>query len=731
MNYPHFKQHDSRDCGPTCLRMISSYYGKIYTQYYIKNLSFQKRSGTTLLSLSDAAERIGFRTMGVKVTWEQLSNKLMLPCIVQWNKNHFVVIYKIEKNRIIVGDPSLGILKYKKDAFLKSWYSINDEVRGNMGIVLMMEPTPYFYEHEEKKDIENKEINFLHLFKYVKPFSKYLCFIIFLLLVGSALSLIFPFLTQLIVDIGIGSSDLNFVLIILIAQFGIIIGQAINEIIKNWLMLHITIRINISLVSDFLGKLMRLPIAFFDSKKTGDLLQRIDDFTRIQNFLTSVLISIIMAIIGFLVYGGIMGGYNPTILAVFFLGSTFYVVWVIIFMKQRRRLDYMRFQESASNQSNIIQIINGMQEIKLNNCEKQRKWEWEKIQSRLYDINIKGLTLAQTQRIGGLCIDQIKNIIISFIAAKLVIEGEMTVGMMLALQYIVGQMNAPVSQLVSFMQSTQDTKISLERLNEIQQIGDEESTNSNKIKIIPVNKNIELKNIVFQYDGPRSRKVLDNINLTIQANKTTALVGLSGSGKTTLLKLLLGFYSPVSGEILLNNISLQKYSENEWRRNCGVVMQEGFIFSDTIANNIAASDEDINMEKVKYAANLANLNSFISSLPLGYETVIGVEGNGISTGQKQRILIARAIYKDADYIFFDEATNALDANNELVIMNNLSKILEGRTAVIVAHRLSTVKNAHKIIVLNDGIIEEEGTHEDLIKKRGSYFNLIKNQLELA
>ncbi|MGB3974783.1 MAG: peptidase domain-containing ABC transporter [bacterium] len=728
MSYPFYNQYDSKDCGPTCLRMVAKFYGKTFPQHYIKSTSYQKRSGTTLLGLSDAAEKLGFRTVGVKITWEQLASEVNMPCIVNWNQKHFVVVYRIEKDKIIVGDPAQGILKYDKKTFLTSWYSIVDDIKGKMGIVLLLEPTPSFYNSE---DVKENKINFRHLLKYLKPHTKYLLNIALGILVGSVLSLIFPLLTQSIVDVGIGNNDLNFIIIILVAQVALIIGQAANSLIKNWLMLHLTTRVNISLVSDFLGKLMRLPIAFFDSKKVGDLLQRIGDFGRIQTFLTEVLISISMAIVGFVVYSFIMLGYNGFIFAVFLLGSILYIAWILIFLKRRRKLDYMRFQESASNQSSIIQIINGMQDIKLSNCEKKKQWEWEKIQVKLYDISIKGLTLAQTQHIGGLFIDQLKNMLITFIAAKSVLNGNMTLGMMIALQYIIGQLNAPVYQFVQFIQSTQDTKISLERLNEIQMIEDEEPKDIAKINEIPPNADIVLKDVIFQYDGPRSRKVLNNINLTIQANNTTAIVGVSGSGKTTLLKLILGFYEPSHGVVLLNNIPIKNYSDREWRHNCGVVMQEGVIFSDTIINNIGASDDNIDFSKVERAVNVANLKQFIEALPLGFNTQIGVEGNGISTGQKQRILIARAIYKDANYILFDEATNSLDANNELVIMNNLSKAFYGKTAVIVAHRLSTVKNADNIIVLDNGVIVEQGDHNELIKRKGHYFNLVKNQLELG
>ncbi|MDR3218228.1 MAG: peptidase domain-containing ABC transporter [Dysgonamonadaceae bacterium] len=728
MNYPAYLQRDSRDCGPTCVRMVAKYYGKSYSLNYLKKISNLTRSGISLLNISDTAEKIGLQTCGIKLTKEQLT-EISLPCIVSWNKNHFIVIYKISNNQVICGDPLQGILKYSMADFLNCWYSIEDNIKGKMGIVLLLEPLPQFYENKEVN--ESKKLNLPYLLKYVRPHWKKLATVLFALLLGSCLNLIFPYLSKSIIDIGVEGKNINFIVLMLLAQLAVTLGQAVNDLIKNRIMLHTTISVNLSLVSDFLGKLMRLPIAFFDSKRIGDLIQRIGDFTRIQNFLTSVLISLIMAIVTLLVYGIFIIKYNYLIFLVFILGSILYVSWIFLFLKKREKIDYMRFQESAANQSNIIQLITGMQEIKINNCEKQKQGEWEQIQKRLYDISLRGLTLAQTQSAGGIFIDQVKNVIISFLAASEVVNGSISLGMMFAIQYIIGQMNAPVSQFVSFIQSTQDTKISLERLNEIQEIEDEEPEFAEKIVEIPTNVGIRLTDVTFHYNGIRSPKVLDNINLTIPSNKITAIVGMSGSGKTTLLKLILGFYPPNVGEIFVGNLNLEELSESGWRRNCGVVMQEGFIFSDTITKNIAVSDDNFEIQKVLNAAKLANLEDFVSSLPMGYEHQIGMEGNGISSGQKQRILIARAIYKNPHYIFLDEATSALDAENEKKIHDNLQKFFNGKTVLIIAHRLSTVKNADKIIVLKEGQIVEQGTHTQLVEKRGEYFNLVKNQLELG
>lgn len=619
------------------------------------------------------------------------------------------------------------MLEYSENQFIKSWTQ-SYYAEESKGFALMLETTPQFY--IENGD-EERRLNFSQLLYYLKPYKHYLMQLTIAMLTASVLSLILPILTQSVVDKGIGTSDLSFVLMMLIAQMILVLGQMANNLIRSWLMLHMTTRISISLISNFLSKLMRLPISFFDSKMVGDIMQRISDYDRIQSFLTESLLSMVMAMLTFIVYGIVIGGYNAIIFGVFILGSSLYITWILLFMKRRRKLDYMRFQESANNQSNIVQLISGMQDIKLNNCEKQKRWEWEHIQARLFQVSIKGLALEQTQEVGGTFIDQAKNIIISFLAANAVIRGNMTLGMMMAMQYIIGQLNAPLLQFIQFIQNSQDAKISMERLSEIQNKDDEEPFDRHFIKEIPDNADIEFRGVTFQYAGPHSPKAVNDVTITIPSNKVTAIVGASGSGKTTMLKMMLGFYPPVEGDVILAGKKLSQYSASSWRQVCGSVMQEGFIFSDTIANNIGVSDEMPDMNRVRYAADMANIDKFIEELPLGYNTKIGVDGNGLSTGQKQRILIARAAYKNAKFLFFDEATNSLDANNERIIMKKLTRLFENKTVVVVAHRLSTVKNADNIIVLDRGSIVEQGKHEDLISKRGYYYELVKNQLELG
>jgi ATP-binding cassette subfamily B protein len=730
--------------------MIAKYYGKSYSLQSFRSKSFITRSGVSMLGLSDAAENIGFRTRGSILTWEQLRDDVPLPCIIHWNQNHFVVVYSIKKQKlpsflikrrkmhearksrsteyeIHIADPAYGLLRYSGTEFLKNWYSSKcDGVQG--GVALLLEPSPEFYKHEEGG---NSKFNFHYLLNYIRPYNRFIIQVFLSMLTASLISLTFPFLTQSLVDTGIGNSNMAFVVMILVAQLILSLSQTVNGLLRNWISLHVTSRVSISLISDFLIKLMKLPISFFDVKLVGDIMQRIGDHNRIKSFLTDSLISIIFAIITMVMYTIIMASYNLGILGVFLIGSILYISWVTFFLKRRRELDFKRFQQSAANQNNLVQLVTGMQEIKLNGCEKQKRWEWERIQIKLFKVSLKSMMLNQNQQLGAALINQAKDIFISFLSAKAVITGQMTLGMMMAVQYIIGQLNAPIQQFIGFAQAAQDARISLERLGEIHNREDEEKPEDDKIKDIPSDKDIQIKNLHFQYEGPNSEKVLNNISLVIPSKKITAIVGISGSGKTTLIKLLLGFYDPVRGDILLGGTKLNRFSQAEWRKRCGVVMQEGFVFSDTIAGNIGLIDEIPDKEKIDRATETANIREYVENLPLGYNTKIGNDGHGLSTGQKQRILIARAVYKDPDFIFFDEATNALDARNEKTIMENLVSFFKGKTVVVVAHRLSTVKNADQIVVLEKGEIVEKGTHKVLVKMKGAYFNLVKDQLELG
>lgn len=726
--FPNFKQTESKDCGPTCIKIIAKFYGKIINIQALREYSETTRDGSNLLMLSDAAEKIGFRTIGIKRSFQKLE-EVPLPCILHWNKNHYVVLYKKKKGICYISDPAIGLIEYNQDEFLKFWIGNNANETTEEGIALLLEPSPRFYQSEFESD-DNKGFGFGLLFQYIFPYKSFIIQLIIGLIAGSLLELIFPFLTQSIVDVGIQNQNIHFIYLILFAQIFLFFSKTALELIRSWILLHLSARINISLISDFFIKLMNLPISFFDVRMTGDIMQRINDHQRIERILTTSSLNVLFSLINMFIMGCVLAYYNLQIFAVFFAGSFLYFLWVVLFLKRREKIDYKRFAEVSQEQSKVIELINGMQEIKLHNAEKQKRWGWEYVQARLFKVSMKGLVLEQTQNIGSNFINEIKNIIIIFLSAKLVIDGQITLGMMLAISSIVGSLNGPILQLINFIREVQDAKISLARLSEIHEKKDETQQSETQTQDIPKDSDIVIKDVTFKYIGS-DVNVIENLNLTISANKVTAIVGTSGSGKTTLMKLLLKFYEPNSGEILVDKIPLKSIAQKSWRSHVGTVMQEGYIFNDTIANNIAIGVDIVNKERLVYAADVSNIKDFIQDYPLSYNTKIGMEGVGMSTGQKQRLLIARAVYKNPEMLFFDEATSSLDANNEKEIMRKLDIFFKNKTVVIIAHRLSTVMNADQIVVLEKGKIVEIGNHQELVKIKGSYYELVRNQLHLG
>ena len=727
-SFPHYQQHDVMDCGPTCLQIISKFYGKLFNIEKIRGFSQIGKTGVSLLGISKAAENLGIQAVGGNVTFEKLAQQAVLPCIVHWRKNHFVVLYKIKRNKVYISDPASGLHTYSREEFLSSWAytSIHNKPAG---IVMLLSPTPAFYDADDDERVARHGMS--QVLRHMLQYKALLRQLLAGLVVGGLIQLLLPFLTKGLVDIGIKGHDLNFVYLILLGQLLITLGQTSVELLRGWVMLHITARVNVAILSDFLHKLLRLPLSFFDTKLTSDILQRIEDHKRIEALLTSSSLNTLFSMVTFAIFGGILYAYNPTICGVFLGGSVAYFGWIHLFLGRRKRLDFKRFEISAQTRAKTMPLISGIYYIKINDCGTQKVWEWEGIQARLFHFNVQSLALSQYQQVGSTFINQTKNIVVLFLATRLVMHQQMSLGDMMAIQFIVGQMNSPIAQLAAFLQTYQDAQISMDRLGQVQALDEEEDPRRNYLTALPAGRNLSLRNVSFVYPGAGNKPTLKNLTLLVPEGQTTAIVGASGSGKTTLLKLLLRICQPTEGQLLVEETPLECISPQHWRQHCGVVMQDGFIFSDTIGNNIAVNAERYRRDGLENALYIANLDQYVHSLPLGLHTKIGEDGKGLSGGQRQRVLIARMAYKNPDYIFLDEATSALDAHNEQVIMTRLNDFFRGKTVVVVAHRLSTVRNADNIIVLHNGEISEQGNHEALVRRKGYYYELIKNQLELG
>jgi len=729
--FPFFRQLDSMDCGPTCLRIIAKYYGHNHDLDFFRKLVPPARDGVTLMDISIGAEKFGFKSLGAAVTTSQLVHEVPLPCILHWEQCHFVVLYKARRNwqrklEFHISDPAKGLIKYNQKDFAKAWLS-NIVDKDETGIILMLQPTSELGKLQEERKKRYSSLQIFHT--YFKTYRKYFVQLAIAIVLLSLIQLIFPFLTQLTVDKGVRYKDVGIIYIIMAAQFTLVLGRMSVSILQRWILLHVSTRINVSLVSDFFMKLMKLPMAFFDTKLTGDIVQRIEDHDRLESFITTNSIEGVYSCLMLMLLGGVLWIYDLKIFLIFIIGSLFYMLWILFFLKKRRELDYQHFDAKSKSQSKMFQLIDGMQEIKLNNISLSKRWEWEDIQAALFKVNVSKTKVEQAQEIGSTVINETKNILIIIVSSFAVIRGDMTLGMMLSVQFILGQLTLPISNIIEFIRHLQEAQISLERINEIHSKNDENEIHINFTDFLSANGDIKLKNVSFGYEPGHT--VLNNLNISIYAGKTTAIVGLSGSGKTTLLKLLLKYYSPTNGEIVFGNQNIESIETNCLREKFGVVMQDGYIFSDTIARNIALSNSyNIDFEKLKVACKVANIFEFIDELPLKFNTLIGPEGQNLSKGQTQRLLIARVVYKNPEYILLDEATNALDAINEKSINKNLEEFYKNKTVVIVAHRLSTVRNADQILVLNKGEIIEAGTHNDLVAYKGKYYNLVQNQLNL-
>ena len=732
--FPLHPQLDAMDCGPAALRMVCAHHGRELSQSWLRELCHIGKGGVSLLGISEAAEKIGLRSLAVRLSYARLRDEAPLPCIAHWQSDHFVVVYEFTRNKVRVADPAHGLVDYSPEEFIRASSPPGTPISADApGIYLLLETTPAFHDQSAsgRKDAETARRGLPFFFSYLRPYKKLLFQVAVGMLVGLGLELILPFLSQAVVDYGIGNLDLHFIYVLLAAQLVLTLSQTAADMIRSWLLLHIGSRVSIAMIADFLSKLLRLPLPFFDSRTAGDIMQRIGDHRRVKGFLMSSSLDVAFSLLSFVVFAAVLALYSWQILAVFVVLSAMSVGWLLIFLKRRRMLDYKRFMLEAKERDTLMEIVSGMPEIKIQGLQRDKRWDWEQVAMRTYQLEARSLALRQTQRLGVLVVSNIRNILISFLAARAVLQGQMTFGMMLATQYIVGQLNSPISRMIEFIYTAQDARLSLERMQEIYDHKDEdEDQPQTRHADFPESRKLTIKGLSFRYPGAGRTDVLKDINLVIPPGKVTAIVGASGSGKTTLLKLLLGLYQPGAGEICVDTVPLSALDGHAWRARCGVVMQDGFIFSSTFARNVVPGSEPIDPLRMSAAIRLASMEEYVRNQPNGIETVVGAEGQGLSGGERQRLLLARAIYRDPDFLFLDEATSALDTKNESAVIAAIREFARGRTVVVIAHRLSTVRDADQIVVIDQGSIVETGLHSDLVAKSGAYYRLVRNQLEL-
>lgn len=721
--FPVEYQMDSHDCGPASLKIIAKHFGKYYSLQYLRDRCGITKEGVSLHDISVGAENIGLRTLAVKCDVNEVVNSVPFPAIIFWNNNHFVVMYHADKKHIYVSDPARGRVKYSHETFKQGWYQRGE----NQGVLLAVEPTVDFKETKAEK--EQKRNSFLSILKYFTPYSHSFALIFVIMFIVTALQGVLPFISKAVIDVGIKTSDVNFINMILIGNISILLSVMVFNVLRDWILLHITARVNIALISDYLIKLMNLPVTFFENKLMGDILQRAQDHERIRSFIMNNSLSLIFSMLTFVVFAIILLIYNVVIFLIFLAGSALYVGWVLLFLNVRKKLDWEYFELLSRNQSYWVETVSAIQDVKINNYEKQRRWKWEEIQARLYHVNKRVLAITNMQNLGAQFIESIKNMGIVFFCAVAVINGDITFGVMISTQFIIGMLNGPLSQFISFVMGAQYAKISFLRINEIRQLEDEEELLSvGNTCILPNEKSITLSNVHFQYSA-NSPFVLKGIYLHIPENKVTAIVGGSGCGKSTLLKLLVRLYKPSFGDIKMDTMNVDAINLRQWRNLCGVVMQDGKVFSDTIINNIVLDADRIDYDRLHEVCKIAQLEEEINAMPNGFDTTVGETGRGLSGGQKQRLLIARALYRNPKMLFLDEATNALDTINERKIVDALNNAFEHRTVVVIAHRLSTIQNADQIVVLDKGYIVEVGTHKMLMENKKRYYELVSSQTQ--